>query len=278
MSTNILKKPQLKDYLDVSHYLKDLYGYRKATEEGFSYESWAYEVGFQHRSFLRQVVIGRRSLTEATAKQLGERLFFTAPEQEHFAVLARYSKCRTKEERDLYGQRLLQILKGNYYQTEVEISEEFLGSPLIPRLQVLLSLGDKAHSVAELAKALQVDPLEIEKGLLVLLRLNLAELYGDKYKATVNSFKVPSELGSEVLLEYHKKILQDAIAARNLPPDQRRYKSLLMALSPEEFEIFLSNLNAFTKEQLQKFDNSGTEGRRLFQVNLNLFSVTTELT
>ncbi|MDG0816319.1 TIGR02147 family protein [Bdellovibrio svalbardensis] len=278
MSTNTPKKPQLKDYLDVSHYLKDLYGYRKATEDGFSYESWAQEVGFQHRSFLRQVVIGRRALTDATAKQLGERLFFTKPEQEHFQTLARYSKCRTKQERDVYGQRLMQILKDNYYQTEVEVSEDFLGSPMVPRLQVLLSLGDKSRSIKDLSQALQADPLEIEKGLLVLLRLNLVELDGDNYKATVNSFKVPAELGSEVLLDYHKKILQDAIAARNLPHDQRRYKSLLMAMSPEEFEQFLNNMNAFAKEQLQKFDNPSVEGRRLFQVNLNLFSVSTELT
>jgi hypothetical protein len=120
--------------------------------------------------------------------------------------------------------------------------------------------------------------LEVEKGLMVLLRLNLAEQHGDLYKATVNSFKVPAELGSEILLDYHKKILQDAIAARSLPHDQRRYKSLLMAMSPEEFNQFLLSMNAFAKEQLHKFDNPNVEGRRLFQVNLNLFSVSTELT
>jgi uncharacterized protein (TIGR02147 family) len=274
---NSPKKPQLKDYLDISHYLKDLYNYRKATEEDFSYELWAQEVGFQHRSFLRQVVIGRRALTDVTAQQLCERLFFTKPEQEHFLTLARYSKSRNKQEREALGQRLMQILKENYYQTEVEVSQDFLAHPLVPRLQVLLSLGEKPKSIEELSKALTADALEIEKGLIVLMRLNLAVQSEEGYKATVNSFKISPQLGSDILLDYHQKILQDAIAARTLPHDQRRYKSLLMAMSPEEFEQFLNNMNNFVKEQLHKFDTPNPEGRRLFQVNMNLFSVSTEL-
>ncbi|AHZ85744.1 DUF4423 domain-containing protein [Bdellovibrio bacteriovorus] len=271
-------KPQLKDYLNVTFFLKDIYAFRKAHEDSFSYESWAFELGFEHRSFLRQVVIGRRALTDTTAAQISQRMFFTEAEREHFMVLYRYSRSRTQPERDLFGKRLMQILKDNYYQTEVEVSEDFLRSPLFPRMQVLLSLGDKAKTVEEMARLLQADVLEVEKGIVILTRLNLAEQVGAGYRATVSSFKVPSSLGNEVLLNYHKNNLQEAISATNLPGHLRRYKSLILAMSQEEFEQFLKNMDAFVKEQLHRFDTSNeTESRRLFQVNMNLFSVSTQL-
>ncbi|KHD88171.1 MAG: hypothetical protein OM95_10400 [Bdellovibrio sp. ArHS] len=277
VNSSLQKKPQLRDYLEASFYLRDLYNYRKATEESFSYESWAFELDFQHRSFLRQVVIGRRALTETTAQQIAHRLFTDPKEQRHFMILFHYSRSRSQQEREIFGQQLMQMLKDNYAQMEVEPSEDFLSSPLFPRLQVLLSLGDQHRSLQELSRLLQADSFEIEKGLLILTRLQLAQKTETGYKATVNSFKIPNNLGSQVLLDYHQSNLQDAIKARSLPPELRRYKSFILALAPSEFEQFLKNMDAFVKEQLHRFDTSSQERRRLFQVSMNLFSVSTEL-
>lgn len=271
------KKPQLKDYLDASFYLRDLYNYRKATEESFSYESWAYELEFQHRSFLRQVVIGRRALTEGTAQQIAHRLFNDPKEQRHFMILFHYSRSRSPQEREVFGQQLMQILKDSYAQTEFEASEEFLSSPLFPRLQVLLSLGDHPRTAPELSRLLQADLIDVEKGLLILTRLNLVAKTEAGYKATIDSFKIPNSLGSQVLLDYHESNLQDAIRARDLPPSLRRYKSFILALSQEEFEQFLQNMDNFVKEQLHRFDTSTSTGRRLFQVSMSLFSASIEM-
>ncbi|WP_373997691.1 hypothetical protein [Bdellovibrio bacteriovorus] len=98
--------------MDASFFLRDLYNYRKKTEEGFSYETWAFELNFQHRSFLRQVVIGRRALTEATAQQIAHRLFTNPEEQRHFMILFHYSRSRTPQERQLFGQQLMQMCRG----------------------------------------------------------------------------------------------------------------------------------------------------------------------
>ncbi|WP_413576126.1 TIGR02147 family protein [Bdellovibrio sp. HCB290] len=277
MTKTTLKKPLLRDYLSVSYYLHDLYQYRKATEEQFSYESWAQELGFQHRSFLRQVVIGRRALTEKTARQICERLFFTPSEQEHFMILAHYSKSRSAREREAFGKRLIQLLEQNYYQTEIEAYEEFVSSPLFPRLQVLLALGEEPKTPEAMTRFLNADPLQVAKGLMILTKLGLATSSDAGYKATVGNFKVPSNLGSNSLLEYHKESLQEAITARSLPHHLRRYKSMILAMSQEEFELFLKNMDGFVKEQLHKFDTTKADGRRLFQVNMNLFSVSEEL-
>ncbi|MEK2689164.1 TIGR02147 family protein [Bdellovibrio sp. GT3] len=277
MTKTAPKKPLLRDYLNIAFFLHDLYQYRKATEEQFSYETWAHELGFQHRSFLRQVVIGRRALTDTTAKQICERLFFTQAEQEHFMILTHYSRARSSREREAFGKKLIQLLEQNYYQNEIEASEEFVSTPLIPRLQALLSLGDDAKTAEALAQFLNADSLQVAKGLMILTKLGLAESTPDGHKATVSNFKVPNNLGSQALLEYHKQSLQEAIDARTLPHHLRRYKSMILPMSQEEFDSFLKNMDGFVKEQLHKFDTPKTTGRRLFQVNLNLFSVSEEL-
>jgi uncharacterized protein (TIGR02147 family) len=270
------KKPDIKTYLNIHDYLKDLYEHRKKTEAKFSYESWVQELGLSNKSFLRQIIVGRRALTETTSKIICKHLNFDSVEREYFNLLVLYSKARAPEERNLYGRRLRHLIRLDYPQDEVEAAPDFVLKALYPRLQTLLTFKDIKKTAVHLAHLLETSPADIEKALSDLEKMNLAEstaLGRIHWQAKTKSFKVPENLGSDVLIGYHKQCLQEAIQAYTRSANERRYRSLLVAMTEEEFQEYLKDLEIFVKQTLSKFDNDEFHGRKLFQVNFNLHAV-----
>ncbi|MFM6930506.1 MAG: TIGR02147 family protein [Bdellovibrio sp.] len=272
------KKPDLKTYLNVHQYLGDLYKYRKATEEYFSYETWSQELDIKNRSFLRQIVIGKRSLTSETTKLLCDRMGFYGIDREYFQLLVLYSKSSTQEQRNLYGRKLMQLIKTDHEQTEIENYYELISTPLYPKILTLLTFKDIRKDRESIARLLNTEAKEIEAGLGVLdnLKLICFNEESQEWQSTEKSVKVPDQIGDAALLDYHSKSLQEAIAAKSLPKDQRRYKALLLPLNHSEFAEFLEDLQGFVKQSLKKFDTDDLRTRKLHQVNFNIYAVSEE--
>lgn len=271
---SVIQKPRLKNYLSIQHFLQDLYSYRKRNEPGFSYESWSQELDFNNRSFLRQVVIGRRSLTMETAQILKKRLNLEGSDNEYFDLLISYSRARTAKEKEAFGISMARLIKSDESQNEIADYAAFVSNPLHPRLQTLLSFSDIRKTPQNLAKILQRSESEIEQALHLLRNIGIAESDQDKnWKSLVRSFKVQEELGSQALLHYHRKALEEAIEAQTLPVQERRYRSLLLPLNPEELSEFMIELNEFAERMKRRFDVDSLKGRKLYQINLNSHSV-----
>ncbi|WP_415061831.1 TIGR02147 family protein [Bdellovibrio sp.] len=279
--TQTVKTPDLFTYLNVNQYLEDLYAYRKKKDRSFSYEVWAQELEFTNRSFLRQIVIGRRSLTEKTIKIICDKMAFSTAEREYFHLLVLYSKSKTQEQRNLYGRKLLHLIKSDYPQTEVQNYYEFLSTPFLPRLQTLLSFEDIEKSTANLSTLLGATPHKTESALQLLEKIKMAQSEVNtnglrEWKSLQRAFKIPDKMGDDALLGYHELSLKEAIQAQNLPPEQRRYKSLLLPLSPQEFEEFVEELQVFIKQALKRYDVDELHSRRLHQINFNIHAVSEE--
>ncbi|WP_168196404.1 TIGR02147 family protein [Bdellovibrio sp. NC01] len=272
------KKPSVTEYLSVHHYLNDLYKYRKQTEPDFSYELWAQELDFKNRSFLRQIVTGRRGLTSDTAKQLAVRLNFQGIERQYFDLLVQYSRARSLEKQSLLGRELMSLLKSEHSQQEIEDYCEFVSATLYPKLQTLLSFKDVRKTPEHLAPLLRKSPEEITNALKILERINLATQEDDEeWKSVPKSFKVPEAIGDRNLLEYHALSLREAIEARSLPKEQRRYLSLILPLNQQDFAAFWEEFNKFKKDMIRKFDVEDLRDRQLFQMNLNIYAVSEEM-
>lgn len=266
-------KPELHNYLDIHDYLKDLYSYRKKTEAGFSYESWAQELGFHNRSFLRQVIVGRRSLTEATIGVLCDRLNLSAVDREYFHLLVLYSRARSPEQRNLYGRKLRQLIRHGYEQTEVADFQEFVSSPLIPQVQMLLSFEDVTKTPEALADLLRRPLQDVLEALEALRQIQMAEETANGWQSRQRALKVSDRLGHRALLHFHEQCLTEAIRAGELPTEDRRYRTLLVSMSEDEKERFLQELEVFVKQTLSQYDPRQFGGRKLYQINLNFHNV-----
>lgn len=268
------KSPELKNYINVHQFLEDFYRFRKQTDDSFSYDIWAQEIGIKNRSYLRLIVIGKRAVSEETVNLLCRYFKFQDKQEEYFRMLVGYSKSKSHEQKKLYGKKLTALMRNDLQQHEIENHFDFLSKPSFPRLQTLLSFDDIEKTPENLARLLKISIQELSQGLGILKNLGLAEEINGQWIATKKSFKIPDRVGDVALEMFHNESLKEAIAAQQSSKETRRYRSLLMAMNKNEFDTFLKNLQDFVQSELSQFNFSELEDRELYQVNFNLFPVT----
>ncbi|MGE5086882.1 MAG: TIGR02147 family protein [Bacillota bacterium] len=272
--------PVVFDFLDLSLYLQSYYKYRKL-DKSFSYESWSEELGFnKSRSFLRMILIGKKRASPAFIEAFSKRAFYSEAEKEYFIFLVKYSQAKTHEDKQIYGQKLVRVLRSNLsLQTIEDNAEDFISSPFLPRLFTVVTFRDIKGTAGLYAKLLDASIEQVQNGLEVLKKVQLVSSKVEDgeviWFALTDRFKVPDEKGSINLLNFHEKSLMDAIAAFDKPKELRSYKSLLLAMNDEELRDFYKSLNEFVAEQMAKYTSNSFDGRRVFQVNFNNYPVTT---
>lgn len=271
--------PVVFDFLDLSLYLQSYYKYRKA-DKSFSYESWSAELGFnKSRSFLRMILIGRKRASPAFIEAFSKRALYSEAEKEYFLYLVKYSQAKTHEDKQMYGQKLVRVLRNNLGSHTIESSaKDFISSPFLPRLFTIVTFRDIKGTAAVYARLLNTSIEQVQNGLELLKKVELVSSKSENgevvWFALTDRFRVPDERGSVNLLNFHEQSLMDAIAAFDKPKELRSYKSLLLAMNDEELKGFYKSLNEFAAEQLAKYTSNSFDGRRVFQVNFNNYPVT----
>ncbi len=289
MDSTSKAKPKVYEYLDVGLFLQDYYQYRKAIRQGFSYEKWADELSFKSRSFLRMMVLGKKKLTPNLVESLAQTLFSQKEEQEYFFCLVKYSQASGVKERHIFGQKMMQILKNHNQPTLISGDDSFTSDPIYARLLSLFSYPDIEKSLQVLSQLISQDE-EITLRALTSLESwgHIKKLAGGighdataaaelRWASNVGMFKVADNKGSKSIHQFHEKSLKEAIRAFEMPTSVRSYKSLLLPMTSEDFVVFNEMLNEFSKEQMARHNPREYRGKRVYQVNFNIYPVTEEL-
>lgn len=273
------QKPVVYDYLDVCMFLQDYYHFRKSIKQGFSYETWADELSFRSRSFLRMMIVGKKKLTPIIVDSLAKSLFAEKEQQDYFYFLVQYSQSERVKDRHLFGQKMMHILKNRNQPTLIDGDTHFTSDPLYARLLSLFSYSDLEKNVPTLARILLQENATVEKALQALMTWGLVkkEVGGELWSSTVEMFKVPDNKGSHGIHEFHKKSLLEAIRAFDMPKNVRSFKSLLLPMAEEDFVLFNEMLNEFSKEQMARHNPKVYKGKRVYQANFNIYPVTVEM-
>ena len=106
----------------------------------------------------------------------------------------------------------------------------------------------------------------------VLQNAKLAEYVSGEWQATHNTIKISDQPGHNLALQqYHRLSLKRAIDAQKLPAEIRNYRAVSIALNPEEYKSYLSDLQEFANSILVKYGTDTLESRRFYQINFNIF-------
>lgn len=278
MAQNNNETPRIFDYLDVLQFLAEYYKFRKSLKSGFSYEVWADELGFKSRSYVRMVLFGKKKISQYFIESFCQKNQLTASESEYFFALVKFNQAATLRERQTYGQKLTQILKVNGRRSEIRDDLDFPLTPLSMQLLTLLTFEDLLPTTATFAHLLKTSEEEIEATLqkLVSLEVVQSKQSGDQtyWETTHTKFSVPENIGSAALIRFHQLSLEMAAQkTEHAPREERRYRSLLLPMSSEELKEYYATVENFAAEQLARFQANSIKGRKLFQVNLNVYPV-----
>jgi len=222
------------------------------------------------------VLLGKRKITQNFIDIFVKIENFEPEEAKYFDLLVKYSQAKTHHDRDVFGASLIKLIKNNTNQEDISDHVDFVSKPLHPRLLVLLSFEDIQRNVQTLARLTDSAEITIIEALNVLKSLGLIEKTSensDQWRATKTMFRVPDNIGSVTLAQFHEKSLQDALKAFALPREERHFKSFLLPMDSNELAIFHKILSDFSAEIIARFHSDSYKDRRVYQVNFNIFPI-----
>ena len=139
-------KPNIKNYLSVYQYLQDIYQERKTENSAFSYEAWTQEMNAGDKSYVRMMILGKRHINAKMAEAFANSLKLEQEERIFFFTLVEYTQSKTQEQKNVFGKKLIALLRSEPDRLEIQAHYDFLSNPLLPRLQVFISFQDLDQS------------------------------------------------------------------------------------------------------------------------------------
>lgn len=269
--------PSIFDYMEVQHFLQDVYLFNKKRDKNFSYAFWAHKLGFSNKTLLRLILQGQRKISLTSRKAFKDFLKLEGLESEYFDALIDYSQAPSSSQKQALGTRLLQLQRRNFVQPEISAELSVVKDVYGPLLLTLISSTEEPFTLQDLQIQLG---LEKERLILILKSLEqdgLIQSQDTKFVATHATFKVADTPGHQALRNYYQHWIQKSAEAIHLPFAERRFRSLQILLSEEEFADLNRSFQEFVLANLSRFQHNTTRDRRLYLLNSTLFPVTKTL-
>lgn len=269
--SNDFVRPDVKNYIQANHFLRDIYTYRKAKEPGFSYESWAQELEITSRSHLRLSIIGRRNISDTLAQKLAENLQLSSKEKDYFLLLILHSQSHNPSQKSYYAKKLADFFTAKIEKKTVAPTQQLLKDPTIIALRLYLTFDDVSGSESELSQQLGISMAEIQEKLKILVAHSLVEEEKPGFwRATSKWIQFQDQPDNTGIRAYHAASLDAAKESINFPVESRYFRSLTWAMNAEEYKDFLRDFNEFMEQMNAKYERSVLEDRKLMQINFNL--------
>ena len=264
------------NYLDYRLYLQDYYQLQKKSNPNFSYAVWAQNTAIKSRSFLRLLVMGKRTLTEKMLPAILQSLKLNADEKHFFVLLVRFNQADSIEAREEVFSAIKSCKK--HQLSKIHDTYHYLSSHWCPRVHVLLTLEDIDRTCEALAKMTRLSVAEMEKILKTLEQLGIAEQNEDgQWQAQETVFQIPDDLNNLAIQSFHKNSLQMAQAAIESNPNERQYLGIFMPLTAQEYQELNEELDRVTTQLLARYSSSQGKNKKLYQLNTSLIPASTQL-
>ncbi|MBX3020196.1 MAG: TIGR02147 family protein [Bdellovibrionales bacterium] len=286
---NVPVAPRLNAFTDYRVFLKEFYDYKREITKGelrpYGYGTFSAAANIRSPNYLKLIIEGQRNLSIDMAKKFARGLGMGKEETEEFLALVEYTQAIEPLERNrclkvLSDLRVRQQLKSG--EINAETWEKVPGWVT----WVLYALTDQAGVKFEPDRLFEMmrgkaRPDEIRRSLERLLasgELTKDPLTGEIGKGRElmsGSESVPvalvRKLQAELIYLGLESLFQDQ-------PQDREIGAQTMALTEDEFEVLKFELRQFRKRWAKDVGvaRKAIKGNRVFQLNIQLFPVTTE--
>lgn len=274
-----IQMPEVWSFINPTEYLRQVYAFRKQRLATFSYGMWADELGLKSRSFLRLVLLEKRSLTVDLAVKIAENLKLKKQEAQFFLHLTgmhRAGELKTKEYHSREIARLrtkFQLRSNTFLEIDRKDVFNFLSDYRMPRLQCLLNEENLKRTPQTLADLLSLKVSEVKQMLENLNSLGLAKEQDRQWISLHSQIKTVDDLGNIALQSFHRKSLEEAAAAIELPKETRRFQSLVVNVSKEQMTSIHTEITSFFESLISKYSEGNLLDKKVYQLNINLIPV-----
>jgi len=272
---NDVMKPNIFEFEDYRHFLKEMYSYFKGKKKSFSYRSFAKDAGLKSYNYLKLVMDGERNLSAKMLPHFTKGLKLNRQESEFFENLVYFNQAVSLEEKQAYYERLKRFQKYRAIK-EIEADQyEYFSKWYYVAIRELVAMEQFQEDPEWISQQLfpKVNPAQAKEALKLLQRLEFLKRDA-KGKLILSQPTISSaaEVRSLALMRFHGQMIEKAKESlENVAMENRDISSVTIAVPANQLKKLKDKINEFRNELLATHDSVEGSSLRVYQLNVQLF-------
>jgi uncharacterized protein (TIGR02147 family) len=270
--------PTIFDYTDYRKFLADYYEEKKKTSASFSFQNFSRMAGFTSKSFVFNVIHGRKNLSRSSSLSMAEAMCLKKNETAYFEALVSFNQAASFKERDFSFEKLnsirpsaMQDSVGRRLRRE---QYEYFSKWYHAAIRALIDIVQVKNDYALVGRMLYppVPGKQVKESVRLLERLGLiARKRGGAWKICDKIVSTGPEVQSHAAHRFHLATMELAAKAlRELPRNDRNISGLTLGISKEAYEKTREALYE-CQDKILAIAKEDKNPDGVYQVNFHLF-------
>lgn len=268
---------QIYDYFDYRKFLVDYYNEKKSHKQTFSYQVLANKAGFRSKSYIKDVIDGKKNLSEDSIFSLGRALELTDQEFSYFKNLVLFNQARTHAQREHFFKLLIDLNSSDSSKVVISDNYEFYSCWYHNTIRELVTFVDFKGDYSILSRQLhpQITPRQARQSVELLLKLGMIRSNGDKYEQTSPDITTGDSVSSVYISKFHLQNLKLASESIELCCASERDVSCIIAtIDDNQFREVKKEIQSFRKKLvnlINRMEKNPTGKKRVYNMAIQLF-------
>jgi uncharacterized protein (TIGR02147 family) len=205
--------PVVFSFLDHREFLRSWYEWKKTATRGFSYRSFASKAGFSSMSFLRDVIEGRRNISDDSVEKFVAAIGLVDDASEYFRELVRYNRETDHDKRAQQFRRLLLLQARREFSPVRQAQSKYYSDWVNIVVREAAGLERFGGDPERIARALRppVPVSQVKDSLQLLVGIGMLEKTKEgRYKPTMPRL-VPGDIDRAVVRSAKRQMLLHAL-------------------------------------------------------------------
>jgi len=270
--------PDVFEYTDYRKFLADSYDERKAKSPAFSYKSFAIRAGLKSKSFIFEVIRGKKTLSKPTIVKLSQALGLKKDEAAYFENLVFFNQAADPKERGYFFDQLQGVRPlsstGRKIQELRKDQYEFYSKWYNGAIRSLVDMHAVKDDYKGLAKKVYpaILPKQAKRSIELLEKLGFIRRQANGvYKISNKSITTGKEVVDTAVLKFQLEAMQLAArAVQELPADMRNVSGLTLGITRKAYERICDEIYQF-QEKIMEIANEDEQADNVYRLNFHFF-------
>ncbi len=269
----------IEHYCDYREFLKDYYEETKKKHSYFSYRYFCRKAGLKSSGLYKEIVSGKRNLTEETLASFIKGLVLAEKEASFFSALVHFNQAKTAKEKAKHleemrnllpklSEKLVPVNFYSYYSKWYNLA-----------IRELASTFDWKEDYSKLAEMVlpAIKKTEAREAVKLLLDLGFLIKNSDgTYKQNDPHISSGPEVVSVAIRNVNHQLSQLGMdAIHEYPPTIRDISSLTLGISKENYQLIKQEILAF-RDRVKRILTTQENVNGVYNLNIQLFPLSKE--
>lgn len=265
--------PAVFAFLDHREFLRRWYEWKKTASRGFSYRSFARKAGFSSMSFLRDVIEGRRNISEDSVEKFVLAIGLVGDAASYFRELVHYNRESDTEKRSQSFRKLLLLQARREFSPVRENQGKYYSDWLNIIVREAAPLDAFKGDPALIGNALRpkIPASEIADALELLVKIGMLEKAPKGAYRTTTPRIVPGDIDPAMVRNIKRQMLLHALDRLDSGPEPDTHiSSVTLTVSETRLAKLQESIRQFRLDLLA--DTASDEGplAQVVQVNFQV--------